>query len=96
MVGYLSATYDIAPEEIATIGDMPNDVRMFAQSGLSIAMGNASDEVKRAARPITTTDEDEGFARRGAVHPALTQRRPPNQHSEKYGGTPASRRSRRA
>jgi Cof subfamily protein (haloacid dehalogenase superfamily) len=62
VVSYLSATYDIAPEEIATIGDMPNDVSMFAQSGLSIAMGNASDEVKRAARCVTTTNEDEGFA----------------------------------
>lgn len=62
VVSYLSATYDIAPEEIATIGDMPNDVDMFAQSGLSIAMGNASDEVKRAARCVTTTSEDEGFA----------------------------------
>ena len=42
VVNYLSATYDIAPEQIATIGDMPNDVHMFAQSGLSIAMGNAA------------------------------------------------------
>jgi hydroxymethylpyrimidine pyrophosphatase-like HAD family hydrolase len=62
VVNYLSTTYDIAPEQIATIGDMPNDVHMFAQSGLSIAMGNASDEVKRAARCVTTTNEDEGFA----------------------------------
>lgn len=62
VVSYLSATYDIAPEQIATIGDMPNDVRMFEQSGLSIAMGNASDEVKRAARCVTTTNEDDGFA----------------------------------
>ena len=62
VVGYLSEAYDIAPEEIATIGDMPNDMLMFAQSGLSIAMGNASDDVKRAARRVTTTNEDEGFA----------------------------------
>jgi Cof subfamily protein (haloacid dehalogenase superfamily) len=62
VVSYLSAAYDIAPEEIATIGDMPNDIGMFAESGLSIAMGNASDEVKRAARCVTTTNEDEGFA----------------------------------
>ena len=37
------------PREIATIGDMPNDVLMFRKSGLSIAMGNASDEVKSQA-----------------------------------------------
>jgi len=59
---YLSARYTIPPQAIATIGDMPNDVLMFAHSGLSIAMGNASPEVQRAARRITTTNADEGFA----------------------------------
>ena len=51
-----------ATDDIATIGDMPNDVLMFAHSGLSIAMGNASAEVKRAARRVTSSNEDEGFA----------------------------------
>ena len=43
-------------------GDQPNDVLMFAHSGLSIAMGNASHEVQAAARRVTTSNEDEGFA----------------------------------
>jgi hydroxymethylpyrimidine pyrophosphatase-like HAD family hydrolase len=59
---YLAAKYSIAPEAIATIGDMPNDVLMFAHSGLSIAMGNASPEVQHAARRVTTANTDEGFA----------------------------------
>jgi hypothetical protein len=59
---YLSARYSIAPQAIATIGDMPNDVLMFAHSGLSIAMGNASLEVQHAARRVTTSNTDEGFA----------------------------------
>ena len=59
---YLSAKYGIPSESIATIGDMPNDVLMFAHSGLSIAMGNASPEVQHAARRVTTSNEDEGFA----------------------------------
>jgi Cof subfamily protein (haloacid dehalogenase superfamily) len=59
---YLSRTYQVPPEQIATIGDQPNDVLMFAHSGLSIAMGNASPEVQRAARRVTTSNEDEGFA----------------------------------
>jgi len=59
---YLAAKYDLKPEDISTIGDQPNDVLMFAHSGLSIAMGNATDEVKRAARRVTTSNEDEGFA----------------------------------
>jgi Cof subfamily protein (haloacid dehalogenase superfamily) len=60
---YLAKKYGISSEEIATIGDMPNDVLMFAHSGLSIAMGNASPEVKRAARRVTDTNENEGFAK---------------------------------
>jgi hypothetical protein len=41
---------------------MPNDVLMFAHSGLSIAMGNADREVQRAARRVTTSNDDDGFA----------------------------------
>jgi Cof subfamily protein (haloacid dehalogenase superfamily) len=59
---YLSQTYGIPTAEIATIGDSANDVLMFAHSGLSIAMGNASPDVQRAARRVTTSNEDEGFA----------------------------------
>ncbi len=62
VVKYLSARYGIPGERIATIGDMPNDVLMFAHSGLSIAMGNADREVQRAARRVTASNEDEGFA----------------------------------
>jgi hypothetical protein len=53
----------IKPEEIATIGDMPNDVLMFRKSGLSIAMGNASDEVKSQATGVTDSNQNEGFAK---------------------------------
>jgi hydroxymethylpyrimidine pyrophosphatase-like HAD family hydrolase len=60
---WLAQRYQIPASEIATIGDMPNDVLMFAHSGLSIAMGNASREVQRAARRVTSSNEDEGFAR---------------------------------
>jgi Cof subfamily protein (haloacid dehalogenase superfamily) len=62
VVTFLSDRYDVPTEEIATIGDMPNDVLMFAHSGLSIAMGNAHREVQRAARHVTTTNDDDGFA----------------------------------
>ena len=62
VVTFLAKRYDIAVEDIATIGDMPNDVLMFARSGLAIAMGNAHREVQRAARHVTTTNEDDGFA----------------------------------
>lgn len=62
VVTYLASLYDIPTEQIATIGDMPNDVLMFAHSGLSIAMGNAGTEVQRAARRTTASNADDGFA----------------------------------
>jgi HAD superfamily hydrolase (TIGR01484 family) len=49
VVKFLSAKYDIPVAQIATIGDMENDLSMFKVSGFSIAMGNAIDEVQRAA-----------------------------------------------
>ena len=49
--------------EIATIGDMPNDVLMFRKSGLSIAMGNASPDVQAQADLVTDSYDDEGFAK---------------------------------
>jgi hypothetical protein len=62
VVKFLSDRFSIPTAQIATMGDMPNDVLMFAHSGLSIAMGNASTQVQRAARQVTTTNQDEGFA----------------------------------
>ncbi|WP_424140211.1 Cof-type HAD-IIB family hydrolase [Roseomonas chloroacetimidivorans] len=63
VVRTLSHMLDIPREEIATIGDMPNDVLMFRESGFSIAMGNASDDVKSQASATTSSSEEEGFAR---------------------------------
>jgi len=48
--------------EIAVVGDGANDVAMFERSGLSIAMGNASPEVRRAADFVTDSNDEEGFA----------------------------------
>jgi Cof subfamily protein (haloacid dehalogenase superfamily) len=63
VVAYLSHHLDVPAEEIATIGDQPNDVLMFKRSSLSIAMGNASDEVKAQASAVTDSYNDEGFAK---------------------------------
>jgi Cof subfamily protein (haloacid dehalogenase superfamily) len=63
VVEYLAKLYQLDTHQIATIGDMPNDVLMFEKSGLSIAMGQASDEVKRQATKVTASSEDEGFAK---------------------------------
>lgn len=63
VVTTLSKRLSIPCSEIVTIGDMPNDVLMFSQAGLSIAMGNASPDVKMQARFVTASNKDEGFAK---------------------------------
>lgn len=62
VVTTLSKLLSIPCAEIATIGDMPNDVLMFRKSGLSIAMGNADASVRRQAQFVTASHEDDGFA----------------------------------
>jgi Cof subfamily protein (haloacid dehalogenase superfamily) len=63
VVTTLSKLLSVPTSEIATIGDMPNDVLMFRKGGLSIAMGNASPEVQAQADLVTDSYDDEGFAK---------------------------------
>ncbi len=62
VVQYLSRLLSIPPDQTATIGDMPNDVQMFRGSRVSIAMGNASADVKRQAGHVAPSNTEEGFA----------------------------------
>jgi hypothetical protein len=55
----------LSTDAVATIGDMHNDLAMFRKSGMSIAMGNATDDIKKQATHVTTSNADEGFA--GAI-----------------------------
>jgi hypothetical protein len=68
VLAWLSAYMDIPAETIATIGDGHNDILMFRRSGLSIAMGNASPEVKGEAMAVTASNDEDGFARGVEVH----------------------------
>ena len=63
VVTTLSKLLSIPANEIATIGDMPNDVLMFRKSGLSIAMGNASSVVQAQADLVSDSHNDDGFAK---------------------------------
>jgi Cof subfamily protein (haloacid dehalogenase superfamily) len=59
----LAEVFNISPKQVAVIGDGPNDVDMFREAGVSIAMGQGVDEVRAAARFITTSNDEEGWAR---------------------------------
>ena len=63
VVDALARRLGVAPARIATIGDMPNDVLMFRESGFSIAMDNARAEVKAEASAVTDSNDDNGFAK---------------------------------
>ena len=62
VVEELAKRLGIPASEIATIGDMANDVSMFKKGGFAIAMGNADDAVKAEADAVTTDCDHEGFA----------------------------------
>jgi Cof subfamily protein (haloacid dehalogenase superfamily) len=62
VVDALARRLGIPHKEIATIGDMDNDLPMFRRAGFRIAMGNASPGVKAEADAITTSNEEDGFA----------------------------------
>lgn len=49
-------------EQTAAMGDGGNDPAMFQRAGLSIAMGQAEDRVKRQAKVITGTNTEDGAA----------------------------------
>ncbi|HZD31670.1 MAG TPA: Cof-type HAD-IIB family hydrolase [Candidatus Angelobacter sp.] len=62
VVTTLSELLQIPAARIATIGDMITDTLMFRKSGVSIAMGNAFDDVKALATDVTTSNQEDGFA----------------------------------
>lgn len=56
----LAKELNIQPSEIAAIGDAANDIEMLEYAGLTIAMGNASEEVKAISDIVTDTNENNG------------------------------------
>lgn len=51
----------ISKEEMAAIGDQDNDIPMLSNVGLSFAMGNAIDEVKKISDYIVSSNDDFGL-----------------------------------
>ncbi|WP_034868371.1 Cof-type HAD-IIB family hydrolase [Clostridium lundense] len=62
MLERVAKYYNIDREEILAIGDWDNDIPMIDYAGLGIAMGNASENLKKRASFITKTNEEEGAA----------------------------------
>ncbi|PTU03387.1 Cof-type HAD-IIB family hydrolase [Pseudomonas sp. HMWF031] len=58
----LAAFLGVPLEQTAAMGDGGNDPAMFHRAGLSIAMGQAEEEVKRQADVVTGANTEEGAA----------------------------------
>lgn len=59
----IAPVFNVTPAQVAVIGDGPNDIEMFREAGVSIAMGQGVDEVIAAARFITSSNDNDGWAR---------------------------------
>jgi hydroxymethylpyrimidine pyrophosphatase-like HAD family hydrolase len=47
---------------VAALGDQHNDLPMFARAGLSVAMGQAPDDVRAAAGHVARSNQEDGVA----------------------------------
>jgi Cof subfamily protein (haloacid dehalogenase superfamily) len=54
--------FNTDPSQVMAFGDNYNDVDMIRDAGLGIAVGNAIQEVKDAAKEITLTSKEDGVA----------------------------------
>jgi len=67
--------YNIKKEEALAFGDGDSDTEMFPFVGTSIAMGNATDKVKRQASHVTDSVNDDGvynyLVKKGIIRPNI-------------------------
>ena len=62
MTGILKERLAIPKEQIIAIGDNENDVEMFKEAGISVAMENAKDPVKQQADFVAADNDHDGAA----------------------------------
>lgn len=88
-VAALARAAGVPLEQVAVLGDMPNDVPMFERAGLAIAMGQAPEAVRAAAAFVTASSEEDGVAR--AIDRYLLPRGPVPQGRYSTQSSPISR-----
>ncbi|MGL4250751.1 MAG: Cof-type HAD-IIB family hydrolase [Aeromonas sp.] len=57
-----AASEGIAMDQVVAFGDNNNDISMFEQVGLAVAMGNAAPQIQRHAHQITADHSEDGIA----------------------------------
>lgn len=61
-IAALAEAFGVELAQVAALGDMTNDLPMFARAGLSVAMGQSPGCVRAAAGATATTNEEDGVA----------------------------------
>lgn len=59
---YLANYLGIPIDETMAIGDTENDLEILKTAGISVAMGNSIEEIKKLADYVTLTNEEDGVA----------------------------------
>ncbi len=59
----LAERYHISPSQIVAFGDDYNDIDMLRSCGVGVAVENALSEVKKTAKEITESNEQDGVAK---------------------------------
>lgn len=62
-IKFLAKKYGITTDEIMAIGDQNNDIEMVMTAGCGVAMGNGTDEIKKVAKYVTDSVENDGFVK---------------------------------
>ncbi|MEG1930282.1 MAG: Cof-type HAD-IIB family hydrolase [Anaerovorax sp.] len=61
-VAHLCEILKVDPSQVMACGDNFNDVKMFQFAGLSVAVDNAEDDVKKQVDFVTKSNEEDGVA----------------------------------
>lgn len=61
-VRFLAHKWGIKKEEIMACGDNDNDIEMLLAAGTRVAMGNATDELKKIANFVTKSVDEDGVS----------------------------------
>lgn len=59
-IRFLADKWNIKQEEIMAVGDQDNDIEMLLAAGVRVAMGNATENLKKVANFITKTVDEDG------------------------------------
>lgn len=62
-IRFLANKYGITTDEVMAIGDQNNDIEMVTTAKYGIAMGNGTEQIKKAAMYVTDSVENDGFVK---------------------------------